>query len=310
MRHIFKNRLGTVRSGWLIAICEGSNYALTWAATFILFAVLRAVLTWTGDLDPVTDAGSPLVNWLDETGLPVILQILSDVLMIAVPLAMWRIMRYRYGELGLKALRGAPLRDGLLGLALGFFNCTLIFCVLLLTGNCAVTSAGLRISPMWLAWVFALVLVGVAEEVMNRGFIMSVLRRANRPWVIMLVPSLIFGMMHLANPGVTALSVVNIVLAGILFSYMYYKSGHLWMGIGYHITWNIFQSTVYGMPCSGLVFPSLVSCEYPAANLLNGGAFGIEGGLLTTLVQLLTLAAVHLYYRNSGYRFLPSAPQA
>lgn len=310
MRYIFKNRLGTVRSGWLIAICEGSFYVLTWVATLLIIAVLRAVLAGTGDLDPATGAGSPLVDWLNETGLPVILHILSEGLMIAVPLAMWRIMKYRYGNLGLKALKGAPLRDGLLGLALGFFNCTLIFCVLLLTGNCAVTSAGLHFSGVWLAWVFALLLVGIAEELMNRGFIMSVLRRTNRPWLIVLVPSLIFGMIHLTNPGVTVLSVVNIVLVGIVFSYMYYKSGHLWMCIGYHITWNIFQSTVYGMPCSGLVLPSLISCEYPAANLLNGGAFGIEGGLLTTLVQLLTLAAVHLYYRNSGYRFLPSAPEA
>ena len=75
-----------------------------------------------------------------------------------------------------------------------------------------------------MAWIVALLLVGFAEELMNRGFIMSILHRTNKPWLIVLVPSLILGMMHLVRPGVTVLSVVNIVLVGIVFSSMYYNA--------------------------------------------------------------------------------------
>ncbi len=160
---------------------------------------------------------------------------------------------------------------------------------------------------MWLAWIFAFLLIGFAEELMNRGHIMSVLRRTNKTWLIVLVPSVIFGLIHLMNPDVTVFSVMNIILLGFLFAYMYYKSGHIWMGIGYHITWNIFQSSIYGMPCSGLIIPSLIGCEYPTATYLNGGAFGIEGGILTTLFAVLSFIVVHLYYKNADYRFLPAA---
>ena len=53
---------------------------------------------------------------------------------------------------------------------------------------------------------------------MNRGFIMSVLRRTNSRFLVIVVPSLIFGLIHLTNPNVTLLSVVNIVLLGIALS--------------------------------------------------------------------------------------------
>ena len=72
---------------------------------------------------------------------------------------------------------------------------------------------------------------------------------------MIVVPSLIFGLIHLTNPNVTLLSVVNIVLLGIALSLMYYKSGNVWMCIGFHIAWNLFQSVVYGMPVSGLDVP-------------------------------------------------------
>lgn len=310
MRAIFKNRQGTIRSGWLIAICEGSFYLLTFAATTLFMVILRQIMIRTGALDPVTGMGGPLVDLLNEVWLPILFQILAELSMIAVPLVMWRIMKYRYGDLGLKALKGAALRNGLAGLTLGFVNCTLIFCILLLTGNCVVTSFSPRPSGEWFGWVFTLLLVGLAEELMNRGFIMSVLRRTRKTWLIVLVPSLLFGLIHLTNPGVTILSVVNIVLIGVVFSYMYYRSGDLWMCIGYHITWNIFQSAIYGMPCSGLVIPSLVGSHYPVANLLNGGAFGIEGGILTTLFNIGTFVVVYLYHKDSSYRFLPAAATA
>ena len=76
------------------------------------------------------------------------------------------------------------------------------------------------------------------------------------------------------------------------------------MFIGYHITWNIFQGVVYGMPVSGLQPPGIITTKYMESNLLNGGAFGIEGGILTTIMTLLSFLFVWYYYRNSNYDFL------
>lgn len=142
---------------------------------------------------------------------------------------------------------------------------------------------------------------------MYRGFIMSVLRRTNSKVLAIAVPSLMFGALHLTNPNLTPLSVVNVMLIGVAFSVMYYKSGNLWMCIGYHIAWNLFQSVVYGMPASGVDVPSIVVGGYPVGNLLNGGAFGIEGGVLATVAALLALAYALFRYRASRYRFFEEA---
>ena len=123
---------------------------------------------------------------------------------------------------------------------------------------------------------------------------MAVLRRCRNLYFITLVPSVIFGLIHLSNPDVTFLSILNIILVGILFSYMFIRSGNLWMCMGYHFTWNTFQGVIYGMPVSGLTVPGVVKTEFTASNLLNGGMFGIEGGILTTwrLCWVLSLYGV------------------
>ena len=82
------------------------------------------------------------------------------------------------------------------------------------------------------------------------------------------------------------------------------------MCMGYHFTWNTFQGVIYGMPVSGLTVPGVVKTEFTANNLLNGGMFGIEGGILTTLATLLGFIFVWRYYKNSTYDFLADTDSA
>ena len=200
-----------------------------------------------------------------------------------------------------------------LPVALQFLTEGIMLAVPLATGNVVVEGVNSPFSLSLFAWVLVFVAVGIAEEVMNRGFIMSVLRRTNSRFLVIVVPSLIFGLIHLTNPNVTLLSVVNIVLLGIALSLMYYKSGNVWMCIGFHIAWNLFQSVVYGMPVSGLDVPAFLVSAYPVGNLLNGGGFGIEGGVLTTVAAVSVMAFTLFYYRTSEYRFFgdhANAPQS
>ena len=188
---------------------------------------------------------------------------------------------------------------------LGMVNCTLVFLLVVWFGGGKVASWQPRITALTLTWLFAFILVAYAEELLNRGFIMAVLRRCrNHVFVLIFLPSVIFGAIHLGNPSVTLLSVFNIIIVGILFSYMFIKSGNIWMCIGYHFTWNVFQGIIYGMPVSGLSIPGIITTHFTRDNILNGGGFGIEGGILTTLVTLLSFLFVRYYYRNSTYDFM------
>ena len=310
MKKLFLNKHGAIRSGWVILMCLTAFNLANYALTEGVIIILRAILSATGDIDPVTGAFSPLVDWMNQAFLPIALQILMEIIMIAAALLTWKILRRKWADMGLQRFRALFPRDGVAGMALGVAFCTTIFVILLLSGSAVVTGGPLLPSPAWLWWILVFVLVGIGEEVMYRGLVMSALRQTNNVLLILVVPSVAFGLIHLNNPGLTYLSILNIILFGIAFSWMYYRSGNLWMCIGYHITWNIFQSFVYGMPVSGLTYiDSILVTEYPTGNLLNGGAFGIEGGLLTTASVLALFAFIELYYRKSKYRFLsPEGP--
>lgn len=45
--------------------------------------------------------------------------------------------------------------------------------------------------------------------------------------------------------GVGLLSLFNTFLAGMLFAYMFIKSGKLWLSSGFHIAWNYFQGDIF-----------------------------------------------------------------
>ena len=64
-----------------------------------------------------------------------------------------------------------------------------------------------------------------------------------------------------------------------------------------HSLWNFFQGNVFGISVSGMgvsVSPLQATLQNENA-WLHGGAFGIEGGIVTTLILSLALLAALLY---------------
>ena len=303
MINLFKNRYGLLRSGWIVLISIFLYYFLIYVTGDLCVYLLSTILMMTGNLNDTTGYVSPLAETLYHA-LPLALQILMEIVTILLSLGIWKILKYQLKDLGLRDFKTGFKKDGVIGLLLGFGMCTLIFMILLLTDSVRIDSVNLTLSPSGIGLIPTVLLVGFAEELFCRGLLMSVLRRSQNKYLIMLLPSVIFGAIHIISPNVTAMSLINIILIGFVLSYMYYRSGSLWMCIGFHITWNLFQSIIYGMPVSGLNFNSLMTTHYPTANLLNGGAFGIEGGILTTAANVLLLVFLFFYYRTSTFRFL------
>ena len=299
---IIRNKSGRVRSGWIILIVMGIFEALSYGYGMLVIKILRSWCIATGNLDDTTGYASPLVDWLNDDFLPIFFQISMEIIMIAVPVMAWRLMRHSMAEMGL----APPKRGGRelwVGMIFGIVNISVVFGLVLLEGNARIVSLTPVFSGQAAWWIFTFIMVGFAEEIMNRGFFMSTLRRTNNMYLIVLAPSVIFGCIHLSNPNVTVISMLNIILVGVLFSYMYIKSGNIWMCIGYHITWNIFQGVIYGMPVSGLNIKGFITTEFLQDNLFNGGGFGVEGGVLTTAVTLLGFLFVRHYYRDSTWDF-------
>ena len=129
---------------------------------------------------------------------------------------------------------------------------------------------------------------GMAEEVLCRGYFLVSFGRRHSMWAAALANALLFAMLHLGNDGVSPLALINLTLFGIFASVYFIKSGNIW-GIGaFHSIWNLAQGNFYGIRVSGIVTTCSVLASSPVEgrSLINGGSFGLEGGLAVTVVLL------------------------
>ena len=127
---------------------------------------------------------------------------------------------------------------------------------------------------------------GMAEEVLCRSYFLVSIGRRYPMWVAVLLNALFFAALHLANNGISVLAFVNLTLFGIFASVYFIKRGNIW-GIGaIHSIWNFVQGNFYGIRVSGIETSCTVfdSVSVDGRAWMNGGAFGLEGGLAVTIV--------------------------
>jgi membrane protease YdiL (CAAX protease family) len=82
-------------------------------------------------------------------------------------------------------------------------------------------------------WLMALVLNSVVEEFTNRAFPMRVLQ-GRALWVRVVIPSLIFALVHLADEPFRMSAFVSRALTGMTLSLAYAATGNIWLAVGAH----------------------------------------------------------------------------
>lgn len=133
----------------------------------------------------------------------------------------------------------------------------------------------------------ALVFGAVGEELMFRGYGFQLLLARIGPFATILPVSVLFGVFHANNPNVTPLAVVNTIGWGVVLGVAFLRSGDLWLPIGLHFGWN-WVLPLAGVELSGFTMNIAgYAMEWKVSDLWSGGAYGPEGGLLTSLVLVL-----------------------
>ena len=185
----------------------------------------------------------------------------------------------------------------LLGLALGFGCNGLCILMSVLMGDIYLTYSGFKPLPFLLFFV-SVFIQSAAEELSDRWYLYQKLRRRYKaPWIAIVVNSLVFMALHLLNPGLTVLAVVQLVVIALLFSlFVYYYNG-LWIAMAFHAGWNFTQSILFGLPNSGIVSAYSVF-RLDAASATDGlfynVNFGVEGspGAVAIIIALTVLVFV------------------
>lgn len=123
----------------------------------------------------------------------------------------------------------------------------------------------------------------IGEEVLFRGFPMQRLYETFGPAPAVLVTSLIFGWAHAGNLSVTWVALLNTSLWGVVFACAWLKTRDLWFPIGLHVGWN-WTLPLLGVQLSGFTLEVTGYRLVGGGTLWDGGAYGPEAGLITTLL--------------------------
>lgn len=217
----------------------------------------------------------------------------EGIMLLSVFIVTFLMMRFLdrrpFSDLGF-SLKGRG-KDILYGFLVAVLIYAIGFGVCLLTGQIEVVGVHLHWSDLLLSGLF-FTMVAIVEETMMRGYVLGrLLRTRLNKFISLLISSLLFALLHLMNPNVAFLPMLNLVLGGLLLGASYLYTPNLWFPVSLHFFWNWIQGPVLGYEVSGNRFcETLFSLRLPANNLINGGAFGFEGSLVcTVLATLFTL---------------------
>jgi hypothetical protein len=308
LKNIFWNKDEMrVRAGW------------RFLAQFILsMALLNGFMFFLQQFALMRYGQMPTSMAEDPIGLTALIVFDEIVAVGLFTLSIWICGRFldkrRFADFGLH-LNRRWWGDLFFGLLLGGFLMSLIFFVEMAAGWVTVTGyftashlPGENFLLGALPKIAMFLGIGFREELLARGYQLTNLaeglgntRLGKRGGLILatILSSMLFGLLHAANPNSTVISTLLVMVGGLMLATGYILTGELALSIGLHITWNFFQNVVFGFPVSGMsAYPAyVVALEQNGPDLMTGGAFGPEAGLLGFGAMLLGMLMITLWVR-------------
>ncbi|SOD19872.1 CPBP family intramembrane glutamic endopeptidase [Pedobacter xixiisoli] len=142
------------------------------------------------------------------------------------------------------------------------------------------------------------ILVAFTEELFIRGYILNNLMSSINKFLALTISSIIFAIMHLANPNINLISFTNLILAGILLGLPCIYRRNLWPSIAFHFSWNFFQGSIFGFNVSGLNGYSMITQMRKDDTIWNGGSFGFEGSILCIMLQVFCIIILYFLFEK------------
>ncbi len=216
----------------------------------------------------------------------------------SVAVILWVRLFERRSAITLGLTKRGAITDYFIGTVAGvlLFGGAVLVCVLCGVAEVRVATEA---PSRWLLFLFLVgfLIQGMSEELLCRSFLMVTLSRKLPLWVCAITNAAVFSALHLLNPGISFMALLNIFLFGLFASLLTLRRGSIWMVSALHSLWNFAQGNLFGIPVSGLSgLPSplttTVSSDHSWQTLLGGGTFGLESGLAATLVLALGVVVV------------------
>jgi membrane protease YdiL (CAAX protease family) len=220
---------------------------------------------------------------MDATGVIVMSLIGAGAGLLFYKLVMLFLARRKTPEL---AVRGFA-REMLFGLAIGTGFMAVSYLIVIATGGYHVTWAPQSVLTTVALAVAVNAGAAIVEELTFRGLIFQGVEQLGGRWLALAVTAVLFGGIHLLNPGATLWSGLAIAIeAGVLLGAAFLWRRNLWFVIGLHFAWNVVEGLL-GIPVSGHRDPGLFVTTPHGAAILTGGGFGIEASIVPVVISVL-----------------------
>ena len=142
------------------------------------------------------------------------------------------------------------------------------------------------------------------EELIFRGYILNnMMDSTSNRWIALAGSSLLFALLHSGNTNVwsTWVPMTELFAAGFILGISYTFTKNLWFPTFFHFGWNFFQG-LFGFEISGFNVDSwkIISHENTGnvPDIVSGGAFGIEGSVITLSCTIICTYLIFKYYNE------------
>ena len=162
------------------------------------------------------------------------------------------------------------------------------------------------LSPIGFSWSVLIVAAismlfnVLTQELLLCGFIFQTIRNKSNVTIALLVSAFLFAGYHATAFHGQLLPAVNVFAAGLLFCLAYIVTDNLWFPIAIHFTWDVLLGPVLGLTESGQTGLGggwrIAAINGP--HIFTGGAFGLEGGLIVTLMTVIVILFIYWLHQN------------
>ncbi|MGN0313489.1 MAG: lysostaphin resistance A-like protein, partial [Fusicatenibacter sp.] len=190
------------------------------------------------------------------------------------------------------------------GIIVGILLLVVSVFAIVLTGNMEYRGLFENADPLVIIlFIGGFIVQGATEEILCRGIVLHTLKDKIPTWIAIAISTSLFIIPHWSSlfEGSTiygVIGVANLILISIIFSLLTIRFQNIWVVCGLHSFWNAILYCVLGLNLSGKdeTVTAVFHMQSVGENIWNGGAYGIEASVITTVV--LALAAALIWYRN------------
>ncbi|MDR0913214.1 MAG: CPBP family intramembrane metalloprotease [Methanobrevibacter sp.] len=261
----------------------------------IVSIIIAILIYFVGQM--ITSIIMPLIN--SSSGI-INIFIFCVITIILTLIVAFKVYGFKPSDIGLNSYKFGHYL--IFGVILAFLCQLIMLIISIILGTTEIVSVEFNIIPFILAVMLALG-AGVSEEILDRGFLASVLKPTKNKWLIILVPTIFFTVVHIINVLISQINIttgiialITTFLAGLFLILIVIKTGSLTMAIAWHAGWDFFMS-FFGINVSsienGTVFLAL---KTTGSALLTGGTYGMEASIIAPIVLVILIVLFYKFY--------------